>query len=88
MNPHKEFLLKDCSAIILAGGKSRRMKTDKKTIEVRGVSLLNRAVSNLSGLFTDTLLTVSGDMQDEIDGIRIVPEDSPITAVYGRIGAL
>jgi len=48
----------NCTAVILAGGESRRMGQDKAQVEFRGKSLLNHAIANLSPLFDVIVLSV------------------------------
>ncbi len=48
----------NCTAVILAGGESRRMGRDKAHVEFRGKSLLNHAIANLSPLFGEIVLSV------------------------------
>lgn len=51
-------------AVILAGGKSTRMRKDKRFIEVDGVSLINRSiqlVKKISGIKKENVL-ISGDV--------------------------
>jgi molybdopterin-guanine dinucleotide biosynthesis protein A len=51
-------MIENCTAVILAGGESRRMGRDKAHVEFRGTSLLNHAIENLSPLFDDIVLSV------------------------------
>jgi len=47
------------AAVILAGGKSSRMKRDKLSLEYAGESLLERAVNRFSNLFDEVLVSVA-----------------------------
>jgi len=51
-------MIKNCTAVILAGGESRRMGRDKAQVEFQGETLLHRAITNLSPLFEEIVLSV------------------------------
>jgi len=51
-------MIEDCTAIILAGGESKRMGQDKAWLELAGESLLNRAIENLKPLFEHIIISV------------------------------
>ena len=51
-------MIEDCTAIILAGGESKRMGQDKASIVLAGESLLNRAIANLQPLFDHIIISV------------------------------
>ncbi|GAV21141.1 molybdopterin-guanine dinucleotide biosynthesis protein A [Mariprofundus micogutta] len=48
----------DCTAVILAGGESRRMGEDKAAILLAGEPLLNRAIQSVQPLFEHLLISV------------------------------
>jgi len=52
------MMIEHCTAVILAGGESRRMGRDKAQVEFQGQSLLDRALVNLLPLFNDIVLSV------------------------------
>jgi len=52
------MMIKNCTAVILAGGESRRMGRDKAQVEFQGQSLLDRAIANLSPLFDELVVSV------------------------------
>jgi len=52
-------LYPDVTGVILAGGKSRRMGTDKARLHVDGVPLLERVARIFRRLFAQTILTAS-----------------------------
>ncbi|MFQ5693427.1 MAG: molybdenum cofactor guanylyltransferase [Nitrospinota bacterium] len=73
--PGPEDALRDVTGVLLAGGKSRRMGTDKARLEVEGVPLLERAarvfrrifpanlvVANDPGLYADLGFPVHADV--------------------------
>jgi len=51
-------MIENCTAVILAGGESRRMGRDKTQIKFQGQTLLDRAIANLSPLFGGIVLSV------------------------------
>jgi len=89
MIPYIEFPLKDCSSVILAGGKSSRIKTDKKNLDIGGSSLLDKAILNLSGKFRDTLISISEEFQEKKEGVRIIPDShegqGPLSGIYSGL---
>lgn len=54
----------DVSAIVVAGGKSRRLGQDKRFIEVGGQMLLDRALVTLEALFPEVIVVVAEKSQD------------------------
>jgi len=56
------------TAIILAGGKSSRMKTDKALLPVGGIPLIRQIAVNLGNLFDEIL--ISTGMMDDHPGFR------------------
>ncbi|MDQ6956443.1 MAG: molybdenum cofactor guanylyltransferase [Mariprofundaceae bacterium] len=60
-------MIEDCTAIILAGGESKRMGQDKASVILAGKSLLARAVDNLQPLFERTIISV----REPIKGIAL-----------------
>jgi len=57
-------MIEDCTAIILAGGESKRMGQDKASIVLAGESLLNRAIANLQPLFDHIMISVREPQAD------------------------
>lgn len=51
-------MITDCTAIILAGGDSRRMGSDKADLLLGDVTLLQRVVSTMEKLFPEVILSV------------------------------
>ncbi|MDR2690266.1 MAG: molybdenum cofactor guanylyltransferase [Azoarcus sp.] len=51
-------MIDDCTALILAGGASRRMGSDKAALRIGGQSLLQRMIDLTQALFPTVLLSV------------------------------
>ncbi len=52
------IMIENCTAVILAGGESRRMGQDKAQVMFRGESLMERAIANLEPLFAEIVVSV------------------------------
>ncbi|MEN8222324.1 MAG: molybdenum cofactor guanylyltransferase [Acidobacteriota bacterium] len=72
MEKNRNFPINNCTAIILAGGKSRRMSIDKKYLKIEGSFLLDRVISNVSKLFANVLISISDDVNYKHKNIKIV----------------
>lgn len=73
------------SAAVLTGGASRRMGTDKASIVLDGITLLERAIQTLQGLSDDVF--VVGDRPDyHRYGVRVVADAFPGAGTLGGIG--
>lgn len=51
-------MIADCTAIILAGGESKRMGRDKAALPLNGETLLQRVIASVQPLFVQTLVSV------------------------------
>jgi len=60
------MMIENCTAVILAGGESRRMGRDKAQVEFQGQSLLDRAISNLSPLFGELVISVRQPLPTDV----------------------
>lgn len=73
------------TAIILAGGKSKRMGTDKALLVLDGISLLERSVS-LCKKLCDTIIISSNNAAHQKFGFPLVPDEfkdcGPIGGIY------
>ncbi len=61
----------NATAVILSGGDSTRMGTDKAGLSINGISLLERVVSIVSPLFGETIISTRHD-HHKIEGIKTV----------------
>ena len=76
----------DISGVVLAGGKSKRMGTDKRHLSVHGKPLLDRVTSVLLELFPEVLLVLAEeDISRKDDRIRIVTDLIPDRAAVGGL---
>lgn len=69
----------NASAVILAGGESKRMGTDKASLVINGTSLVERVAGNMRGCFNEVILSTR-DIDIEIDDVTTVKDK------YGRRG--
>ena len=60
--------------VVLVGGASRRMGTDKASIDFNGTTLLDRTVAVLSEVFTSVVIS-GGDLASQ--GVRVIPDLVP-----------
>ena len=78
----RETLYRDVTGVILAGGRSRRMGKDKAMLEMGGVSLFDRALRMMRGLFAEVL--IAGDRKDPVrPGVPCCPDLFPGSALGG-----
>ena len=69
-----DSMIEHTLGVVLIGGASRRMGTDKASIEFNGSTLLNRAVAVLSDVFTSVVIS-GGDMSPV--GVSVLPDLVP-----------
>ena len=77
------------TAVILAGGKSRRMGRDKTLLSFQGQSLVQRAVDRFSAVFENVLLSV-GDAEKypalrEIAVADVYPGRGPMAGLHASL---
>lgn len=81
-----EGVIKECTGLVLAGGLSRRMGSDKTQLAwpgLGGPSLLQAACQRLQGLFPQVLVSVR-ERRDDIDWPQVVdtvPDGGPLAGV-------
>ncbi|MDR3213493.1 MAG: molybdenum cofactor guanylyltransferase [Azoarcus sp.] len=76
-------MIDDCTALILAGGDSRRMGRDKTTLELDGQSLLQRTLALMRTLFPAVLVSVRHPRAD-LDAPQVcddVPAAGPLAGL-------
>jgi len=74
----------EVTGIILAGGKSSRMGTDKGLQELCGMPLINYAIQSLSGLCSTILISTSSDAYQSF-GYKTVADEIPGIGPMGGI---
>ena len=74
----------EVTGIILAGGKSSRMGTDKGLQELCGKPLINYAIQSLSGLCSTILISTSSDAYQSF-GYKTVADEIPGIGPMGGI---
>ncbi len=76
----------DASAILVAGGKSRRLGQDKRFIEIGGQTLLDRSLTTLKALFPEVIVVVSEKSWSlDVSGVAMV---SDLIPDRGSLGGL
>jgi molybdopterin-guanine dinucleotide biosynthesis protein A len=72
------------TGIILAGGKSTRMGTEKGLQELCGKPLINYAIDVLSGICSNIIISSSSEVYQSF-GFRVVPDEFPSIGPMGGI---
>lgn len=82
-------MIADCTALVFAGGDSRRMGRDKLALELGGQSLLTRALELMRELFPQTLVSVQRP-RDGVDAPQIcdeIPDAGPLAGLCAGLSA-
>jgi molybdopterin-guanine dinucleotide biosynthesis protein A len=83
-------LLTGHSAIVLAGGRSRRMGVDKASVRIGGRRLLDRVLSVVTGLFDDVVVVGRAEWTDAPGAVRFAEDDfpgrGPLGGLYTGLG--
>lgn len=80
-------MISDCSALILAGGESRRMGQDKASLVLEGQTLLQRMASIMQPLFSEVIISVR-QMRSEIDLPQICDAPAHVGPLAGLAAGL
>lgn len=76
----------DVSAILVAGGKSRRLGQDKRFIQIGGQTLFDRSLATLESLFSEVIVVVAEKSQSlNVQGALLV---SDLIPDRGSLGGL
>jgi molybdopterin-guanine dinucleotide biosynthesis protein A len=73
----KWTLQEKATAIIMAGGSSRRMGTDKSMLEIKGRPIIERTCKRLAGCFEQILISTNELDKFKFLGFQIVPDKVP-----------
>lgn len=86
MDASQEQRFKDITAVLIAGGRSRRMGVDKRTIELGGITLIERVHRALTRLFHEVLV-VGATADDPLLrlGSPVVCDQIPDCATLGGL---
>ncbi len=74
------------TAVILAGGKSRRLGQDKAWLKIGGQAIIRRTLACLSPLFEEVIIVgpaYAGEFQEL--GVKIIPDELPETGPLGGL---
>jgi len=75
--------MNNITAVILAGGKSTRMKQDKALVKINDISLLDHQIALLSPIFENILISSNIEYSNEINFIKDIYKDKgPIGGIY------
>ena len=79
-------MITDVTAVLLAGGKGRRMGEDKRFLHVGEDTLLGRSLAVLRSLFSNVLVVIAQDsppLQAEVPVVRdLVPDSGSLGGLY------
>jgi len=64
MISHEIIMIENCTAVILAGGESKRMGQDKSSVQLANTSLLHRTMRKVQPLFEHAFISVRQPRQD------------------------
>jgi len=79
--------MESVSAIILAGGQSRRMGQDKALIDFRGRPIIAHVIDTLRGLSSDVIVVSNRSGVYDSFGARVVSDYEPPAGPLGGIAA-
>ena len=84
-------MIKNCTAVILTGGESKRMKEDKASVNLAGRTLLEQSIQSLQPLFKPLIISVH-EHRKEVDLMQVYDkhekEESIRCPMLGVIEAL
>ena len=84
------FIQMKLTAIILAGGKSSRMGTDKALLQIEGKTLIDRAVQLVKPLCSQIIIS-SNSENHEIEGLTRIADEfqncGPMSGIYSCLKA-
>ncbi len=76
---------KPCTAIVLAGGKSNRMGTDKALLPIRGMTLIETIINQIKDLFSEIIISASEKGKYEFLNYRVITDErqgeGPLVAI-------
>lgn len=81
---------KNITGIILAGGKSSRMGTDKGTLLLNGITFTQHIINNLTPIVDEIIIVSNHDIYDQFGVKRIsdnIQNYGPVAAIYTGLKA-
>lgn len=73
----KWILSENATAIILAGGDSSRMGTDKSLLPIKGKTMIEHICAQLSPSFSETLISAAVSNKYDFLGLKVTPDKIP-----------
>jgi molybdopterin-guanine dinucleotide biosynthesis protein A len=83
-------MIADCTAIVMAGGESRRMGTDKASLLLDGRTLLQSVIATMQQVFPKVIVSVR-QPRTEIDLPQICdeqPDGGPLAGLVASLGSI
>ncbi|MDD5057116.1 MAG: molybdenum cofactor guanylyltransferase [Sideroxydans sp.] len=80
-------MLDDCTALILAGGDSRRMGRDKAALVLDGATLLERVTATMQQIFPKVIVSVR-QPRSGVDVMQVCDEQDSIGPLAGLIAGM
>lgn len=77
MKSHEYLMENEITAVILAGGESRRMQQDKSLISIKGVPLIQTIVNQLSTRFTKIVVSADDPLKYSFLNCTVIPDEAP-----------
>jgi len=75
--------MNNITAVILAGGKSTRMKQDKALVKIDDTTLLDKQINLLSNIFDNIIISSNIEYKTGFDYIKDIYKDKgPISGIY------
>lgn len=91
MTEEKIINTESCTAIVLAGGKSNRMGTDKALLPIRGTTLIETIINQIKDLFSEIIISASEKGKYEFLNYRVITDErqgeGPLMAILSCLRA-
>jgi molybdenum cofactor guanylyltransferase len=89
--PTRWRLTEDATAVVLAGGRSRRMGTDKSMLLIDGQPMIEHICQQLRGTFAKVLISANDTEKFSFLGLEVIPDripdQGPLRAVASALEA-
>jgi len=91
MTEEKIINTESCTAIVLAGGKSNRMGTDKALLPIRGTTLIETIINQIKDLFSEIIISASEKGKYDFLNYRVITDErqgeGPLMAILSCLRA-